>query len=141
MIDVRLFAFVASCPADLIDNVARIAGSELLTHRSTDECDQIGRDIGVVGNGLIFRNPAEDLNELVIRDRANLDLGLNAAQKRRINQLGRIEVRREDDKHLKGNLDLLSTYERKKIDTAVERNDPAIEKLVRAHALAAKVID
>src|SRR5256885_14948722 len=65
----------------------------------------------------------------------------HAAQERLVGEILLLEVRREHDELLERNFDLLSGVQREIIDAALEWHDPAIQKILRRYALAAKVVD
>ncbi len=62
---------------------------------------------GISCNGMSVSSAPEDLAELFGRDEIHRDLCLDATQARLVHHFGRIQVGREDDEEIKGDLDLL----------------------------------
>ena len=65
----------------------------------------------------------------------------NSPQKRFVDQILRLQVRREDDQLIEGNLDLLAVGQIQKVETFFQRHDPAVQQFVGAHPLPAEVVD
>src|SRR5581483_10033661 len=107
----------------------------------SDDCDQLVDEVTRVLQAPLLANPGKNFVELYWRDSANFDLGLNSPEECRVGQCGRIQVGGENHKQLERNLNFSATRQRQKINAAIERDDPAVQKFVRAQALAPKIID
>ena len=83
----------------------------------------------------------EDLLVLVDGRRLDADLVADAPQEGLVDEVGRVEVRREHDEHVEGDLDLLPGVERQVVDALLERDDPTVEEILGRDALAAEVVD
>src|SRR5947209_3054829 len=97
--------------------------------------------LGLVVDVLARADALEDLVVLLDRRRLDADLVADAAEERLVDEVGRVEVRREDDEHVEWDLDLLAGVQREVVDTLLERDDPPVEEVLRRDALPAKVID
>src|SRR5438093_13273264 len=124
----------------LLDDVARVARSQPDVLRAVDREDLRHR-LGSLLDLLPRAHALEDL--LVLRDRRRLDADLvaDAPQERLVDEVSRIEVRREDDEHVEGDLDLLAGMQREVIDALLERDDPPVEKVFWRNALTSEVVD
>src|SRR5207253_509231 len=83
----------------------------------------------------------EDLRELLVGRRVEADLERDAAEERFVDQVLRLEVRREEDELVERDLDLLAGVEREEVHALFQRDDPAVEEVLRAALLAAEVVD
>src|SRR2546430_1847068 len=124
----------------LLDDVSRMAATQAEVLLAVVREDLAHR-LGLVVDALAGADPLEDLVVLLDRRRLDADLVANAAEERLIDQVGRIEVRREDDEHVERDLDLLAGVQREVVDALLERNDPAVEEVFRRDALPAEVVD
>src|SRR5437867_904955 len=109
-------------------SLARVCGDPLRGFR-------VERDL------LLLADATQDLRELLLGRRLDLDLVLNASQERFIHQRGGRAVRGEDEEDVERHLDLSTVGQREEIDIAVERHDPAVEEHLRRGALPAEVVD
>src|SRR5580704_2712737 len=87
-VEVGLFAFVTRGPDDLIDDVAGIAGTELLAKRAVNVVDQVIYRREVCVDAVFARDAAHDFAELVVGDFPELDLGLDAAKECGVAKIG-----------------------------------------------------
>src|SRR5437867_2489164 len=85
----------------------------------------------VEGDLLRLADAAEDLRELLIGRRLDLDLVLDPSQERLVDERGRGAVGREDEEHVEGDLDLAAIGRGEEVHIPIERHDPAIEELLR----------
>ncbi len=92
LVHVRCLLFVASLPADLVDDVARMAASQFLVERGADETDEVLGYAVVVGYVFVDGDAADDLGKLFLGDGAQLELGLDAAQEGGIDEAGGVVV-------------------------------------------------
>src|SRR5678816_1547151 len=99
------------------------------------------RRLRVEGDLLVLADTAEDLGEFLGRRRLDLDLVLDATQERFIHQRRGRAVRREDEQDIEWDFDLATVGRRQEVDVAVERDDPAVEKLIGRRALTTEVVD
>src|SRR5215469_11866614 len=118
-----------------------MAGSQRLMKLVANHVDQFVDDGGIVLKPLRLANHLKDCVELRVGKRADVYLGLDAAQEGRVDQRCGIEVGGEDNEHLEGNLHLPTSGQREEVDPAIERNHPAVQQLFGTNALAAEVID
>src|SRR5439155_18385269 len=125
---------------ELLDDVARVAGAQADVLRAVDRQDLRHR-LGAVLDVLPRAHPLEDL--LVLRDRRRLDTDLvsDASEEGLVDEVGGIEVRREDDEHVERDLDLLAGVQRQVVHALLERDDPPVEKILRRDALTSEVVD
>ena len=72
---------------------------------------------------------------------ADFDLVGNAAEEGLVGQVGRLQVRDEDDELLEGHLNLLAGGQRQEVVAVFQRNDPAIEQVGGRNPLPAEVVD
>ena len=77
MIDLRFFALVLRGPANLVDDVTRIARTQFLFQRAMYEVDECVRHALIALHLAVACNSAEDLAELFVADLANENLGLD----------------------------------------------------------------
>src|SRR5207244_1293349 len=70
-----------------------------------------------------------------------LDLVLDAPEERLVDERRRRAVRRENEEHVEAHLDLAAVGKREEVDVPIERDDPAVEELIRRGALAPEVVD
>src|SRR5581483_5219468 len=125
---------------DAVD-VDRVAGVQRLAGDGSAALTKILGAAGLGGNLVVLHQPAEDLVEHGVADVVDLDLGLDAPQERLVGEVARVQVGREDDHQLEGNLELHAGGQGEVVDATVERNDPAVEQLARRKHLAAEVVD
>src|SRR5262249_39987611 len=126
---------------DLIDQIARMARTHLAADRSVMAALQVSDH-----HRMELQIPAaavqlENANELVDRWIVDLNLVRNTAQKGFIGERGWIQVSREHDQDVEGNLELLAGVQRQIIDPALKRNDPTVQQLFRTNPLPAEIID
>ena len=125
MVDLGFSALILRGPANLIDDVARVARAQFLLQRAMDEIDKSVCN-GVVALDFSFcGDSAENLAEFLVADFPNKDLGLNSAQECCVQKLRRIEIRCEDNQHLKGHFDLASAGEREEVDLPIQEAPPS----------------
>ena len=65
-VDMRLSAFIARGPHDLVHNVARITGTQFLLEINPNEVDQVMRYAGFVFHSIVTRYAAKDFAKLVV---------------------------------------------------------------------------
>ena len=65
----------------------------------------------------------------------------DAAEECLVAELGRTQVRREDEQHVERHFKRVAAVQREVIDALFHGHDPAVEQLLRLDHLAAKVID
>src|SRR5207247_8658576 len=82
-----------------------------------------------------------EANEVASRRALRENLVANAPQERLVGELGRLQVRREDQQHDERNLDGLARLERQEIDPALERPDPSVQQIPRRAALPPEIVD
>ena len=75
------------------------------------------------------------------RGRANLQLVRNAAQERRVHQIGRRQVGGEDHHRLERHPETLAGGQLQIIHPVFQRHDPAVEQRGGGHHLAAEIVD
>src|SRR5262245_47205813 len=139
--DRRLDATVAAERDDLIEQIARMARPERASRRLVMPALQIGNHDLVEGQMVPPAVQLEDPRELLDARIDDRDLVGDAAQECLVGQRRRREVRREDGQHVERHLNLLPGVQREIVDAALERHDPSVEQILRAHALAAEVVD
>lgn len=83
----------------------------------------------------------ENFRELLDRWVSEMDLVWNSSQERLVDEVGWLEIRRENHQPLEGYLDLLASVQGKDIDPLFQWNNPAIEQSSWRHPLSAKIID
>ena len=66
---------------------------------------------------------------------------MNSPEERLVHERRGPQVRREDEQHGERQLELLAGLQREVVDAALERHDPAVEKLTRLDLLPAEVVD
>ena len=71
----------------------------------------------------------------------HFDLVWNTSQESAVNQILRLEVRREDNELIERNLNLLAAGKVEKVIPFFERYNPAIQQYVDRHGLATKIIN
>src|SRR5205823_10099011 len=125
---------------ELLDDVAGMAAPQAEVLLAVVREDLAHR-LGLVVDALARADALEDLVVLLDRRRLDADLVADAAEERLVHEIGGIEVRREDDQHVKGDLDLLAGVEREVVDALFERHDPPVQEVLRRDALTAEVID
>ena len=87
-------------------------------------------------------DPAQDLVEGVVGDRRDQHLRLDATEERLVAQRLGLEVGREHDLGVEGDVELHAVIEHEVVALAVEGHDPAVEQgLGRQVRLAAEVVD
>src|SRR5258707_3339646 len=84
--------------------------------------------------------PAENLVKLLAGDVPNMYFVLDPGQKSLVRQFCQVKIGGEYHKQIERNLELVPAGQSKKIDPAVEWNNPAVEQIFRAKPLAAKII-
>src|SRR5208282_1530507 len=141
MVDLGLDSLITCRPANLIHEIARITTPQLQLQRFLNQGDEVSYQSGICLNFMVPRNSAKDLAELIVVDRTNADLCLDAPQEGRVQQLGRIEIGCEHNQHFEWDFDLAATRQSEELDSTIERHDPAVQQLVGTNALAAKVVD
>src|SRR5437867_5757731 len=129
------------CGVDqLLDDVSRVAAPEAKVLLAVVREDLAHR-LGLVVDALPGADALEDLVVLLDRRRLDADLVADAAEEGLVDQVRRVEVRREDDQHVKGDLDLLAGVQREVVNALFKRDDPAVEQVLRRDALPAEVVD
>jgi hypothetical protein len=101
-----LFTFVFCPPTDVLDDVPRIASPEGLMQIKKDfrERDHNG---GVTFHARPRANPARDLVKLFVSYVRYLDFGLDSAHEGFVGQAGRIQVGREGNNQIKGDIEFV----------------------------------
>src|SRR2546426_5439335 len=125
---------------ELLEDVPRVAAAQAEVLLAVVRED-LAQRLGLVVDVLPRADAAEDLLVLLYRGRLDADLVADAAQERLVDEVGRVEVRREDDEHVERDLHLLPGVQREVVDALLERHDPAVQEVLRRHALAAEVVD
>src|SRR5439155_18855556 len=92
------------------------------------------RGLRVEREPVLLADAAHDLRELRVRRRLHLDLVLDASKERLVDERRRRAVRREDEEHIEGHLDLATVVQREEVDVAVEGDDPAVQEILRRDA-------
>src|SRR5207248_4400106 len=100
---------------ELLDDVARMAAAQAEVLLAVVREDLAHR-LGLVVDVLARADALEDLVVLLDRRRLDADLVADAAKERLVDEVGRVEVRREDDEHVEGDLDLLAGVQREVVD-------------------------
>src|ERR1019366_5297208 len=140
-IQTRFSVFKSSRPTDLADKIPGIARSQLLIQRAADDANEIVDHARLDFELLLGGNAAKYLVKLLVGTGAELDLGLDPAQKSSVHQACRIYVGGKDDQHLKRNLNLPAASQSQKINSPVKRDNPAVQQFFRAEPLASEIID
>src|SRR3989441_6497068 len=138
--DLRRLAQEACRGVEMRHEVARVARAERDVALLRVLHDPLG-GLRVVLELLLRADAAQDLPELWLRRRLQLDLVLDAPEERLVDERRRRAVRRENEEHVEAHLDLAAVGEREEVDVPIERDDPAVEELIRRGALAPEVID
>ena len=110
--------------------------AEFATHR-TDQPPRVGLEVQAES----FRRHFDDPIELVGRGRSDEDLVLDPPEERVVAELGRVEVRREDDQDLERNGELQAAVEREIVDATFQGHDPPVQQRSRLDELTAEVVD
>ena len=85
--------------------------------------------------------PLEDFDERACRGRLDARAITHSPEKRVVHEISLIEVRREDHELFEWNFDLLTAVQRQKINSSLQRQDPAVQQIRWRHSLAAEVVD
>src|SRR5437773_3751635 len=125
---------------EVLNQVARVARAQRNVPLARVRGDPLG-GLRIERDLLRLAHAAQDLRELLLRRRLDLDLVLDAPQERLIHQRRGRAVRREDEEHVERHLDLATVGEREEVDVAVERDDPSVEEHLGRGALPAEVVD
>src|SRR5438309_3670045 len=125
---------------ELLDDVAGVAAPETEILLAIVREDLAHR-LGLVLDALARAHALEDLVVLLHRRRLDPDLVADAPQEGLVDEVGGVEVRREDDQHVERDLDLLAGVQRQVVDALLERNDPPVEQVLRCDALPSEVVD
>src|SRR5207249_11551481 len=103
--------------------------------------EDLAHRLGLVLDVLARADPLEDLVVLLDRGRLDADLVADAAKERLVDEIGWVEVRREDDEHVERDLDLLTGVQSEVVDALLQRDDPSVQEVLGRDALAAEVVD
>src|SRR4051794_20948666 len=102
---------------------------------------QIAQSLVAVGNTLGLADQLKDLAKLLWSRIGDFNLMPDAPEKRVVHEVLRVKVGREDDQHIERYLQLLARLKGQVVDLALKGDDPAIQQILRAAALPAKVVD
>ena len=102
---------------------------------------QVHKTVAVERHFQALAHLREDLIKHLLVRAADFHFHLNAAQESAIDQFTGIKVGGEDDQLAEWNFQRLPGVQAQKVDARFQRDDPAIEQLLRADLLAAKVVD
>src|SRR5437764_728017 len=78
---------------------------------------------------------------LLARRLEQLDLVLHAAQESRLHQIGRLQIRREDQQHIERQRERRAGNQLEIIDLVLHRHDHAVQQLIRVEFLSAEIVD
>src|SRR5437762_9159754 len=125
---------------ELLDDVAGMAAPQAEVLLAVVREDLAHR-LGLVVDALARADALEDLVVLLDRRSLDPDLVTDAPEERLVDEVGRVEVRREDDEHVERDLDLLTGVQREVVDALLERHDPSVEEVLGRDPLPAEVVD
>src|SRR6056297_150058 len=89
----------------------------------------------------LARDHAEDLEKILLVRPVDLDLEEDPAQRGLVKDLVGVKVRGEDHQRVKGDLEFLARLQRQDVLVFLQRNDPAVDQLLRRFGLSAKIVD
>src|SRR5580698_1267046 len=140
-VETRFHFLVTRFPEHLIYQIPRMAGAQRLSQVFADDVNQFVDGVGLALQSTGAANGMEDGVELRLRHRSKVDLSLDPAQESLVSQRAWIQVRGKHHARLEWNLDLTSSGHGQVVDFAIERNNPAVQQLLRTKTLASKVVD
>jgi hypothetical protein len=117
--------------------ISRMAESHRAIAGTVVLFENVFDDVVVVDDVHFIGRSAEQFAEFAFRRVLDAYLVGNAAKERLIDELAGLEVRREDDKLIEGDLNLPAAGQVEEVVSFLQRHDPAVEQLVGADALAA----
>src|SRR5579863_6117137 len=138
--DGELPMFIKGDGPDRVTDVPRKTGTKVGAVLQTQFAEEFlaARFIGHPGRRA---RHAKNLVELVGFDSVDKNLVWNAPKKRFIGELIRGQIGGENNLQLERDVELAAAAERKKVDAAIERHDPAVEQIPRRNHLASEVVD
>src|SRR4030095_4800760 len=83
----------------------------------------------------------EDFFVLFHRWILKMNLIANASEKRLIHQLLRLEIRREDDQRIKGQLELLASVQSQVVNPLFKWDNPPVQQILWADKLTSEIVN
>ncbi len=102
---------------------------------------QMHKPVLVQRNLVVLAHLHHDLIKHLFVGRAQFHFHVNAAQECGVHERTGIKIGRKHDQLAEWNLQRMTGLQPQEIDPGLQRHDPAVEQLLRADRLAAKVVD
>ena len=125
----------------VVDEVARMTPTHLQSTTLVVLLAQMINDGLVEGDTVFLADHVEDLRKLLERRVRGVHLVWNAPQKRLICELARLEVGREDNEDVEGDLEFSTGVQCQEVDARFEGHDPPVEQLAGGDTLTPEVVD
>src|SRR5688572_18939105 len=137
----RRLAHVFGMSQRLLDEISRVAATHLNAARAEIARQQVLHEAWVVLQLAVPAEVLEDLREVGPGGAFAKDFVMDAAEKRLVHELRRLDIGCEHDQHHEWQVEFLPRLKCEEVDTALERNDPPIEQVPRRALLTAEVVD